>query len=76
LSYSVLLDGREVVAKSRFGIIADGVDLGADAKLGRSSSLTIRETYSMFGGHSQGTNRCRETTVGVDSAPAGLTNWT
>ena len=37
LSYAVTLDGREVVAKSRFGIIADDVDLGADVKLGKTS---------------------------------------
>ncbi len=43
LSYTVFLDGREVVSKSRFGIISDGVDLGADAKLGKSSSHRIRE---------------------------------
>jgi alpha-glucosidase len=68
LSYSVLLDGREVVAKSRFGIIADGVDLGADARLGKALPRTILETYSMFGGHSQATNQCSETTVSVGSA--------
>ncbi len=68
LSYSVSLDGREVVTKSRFGITADGVDLGADVKLGKSSSRRIREKYSMFGGHAQAINDCRETTVSVRSA--------
>lgn len=68
LSYSVIFDGREVVGKSRFGIIADGVDLGVKAKLGKSSSRNIRESYSMFGGHSRAVNNCRETTVAVRSA--------
>ena len=68
LSYSVLFDGREVVGKSRFGIIANGVDLGANVTLGKSSSRKIRESYSMFGGHSQALNNCRETTVSVRSA--------
>ena len=68
LSYSVTFDGREVVAKSRFGIVADDVDLGADVKLGKASSRKIRESYSMFGGHSQADNNCRETTVSVRSA--------
>jgi alpha-glucosidase len=68
LSYSVLFDGREVVNKSRFGIVADGVDLGVDAKLGKSSSHRIHESYSIFGGHSQGLNNCRETTISVRSA--------
>ena len=36
LGYAVTFGGREVVAKSRFGIIADGVDLGADVKLGKT----------------------------------------
>jgi alpha-glucosidase len=67
LSYSVFFDGREVVAKSHFGIVADGVDLGADVKLGKSSSRKIRESYSMFGGHSEALNNCRETTIAIRS---------
>jgi hypothetical protein len=50
LSYSVSLDGRDVVRKSRFGIVSDGVDLCANVTLGKSASHTIRETYAMFGG--------------------------
>ncbi len=68
LSYSVLLDGSEVVGKSRFGIVADGVDLGADARLGKSSSHRIRESYPMFGGHSRGENNCLERTIPVRAA--------
>ena len=68
LSYSVTFDGREVVAKSRFGIVADDVDLGADVKLGKTSSRKIRESYSMFGGHQEANNNCRETTVAVRTA--------
>ena len=68
LNYAVTLDGREVVAKSRFGIIADDVDLGADVKLGKASSRKVRESYPMFGGHSQADNDCRETTVSVRTA--------
>jgi alpha-glucosidase len=70
LSFSVFLDGKLVAGSSRFGIIADGVDLGADAKLGKTSSRHIHETYSMFGGHSQAVNDARETTVAVHT-PAG-----
>ena len=65
LSYSVSFDGREAVGKSRFGIIADGVDLGTDAALGKPSSRRIRESYSLFGGHSRTENSCRETTIAV-----------
>ena len=68
LSYSVLFDGREVVSQSRFGIVADGVDLGADVKLGKTSSRKIRDSYSMFGGHSQVINQFRESTVSVRRA--------
>lgn len=67
LSYSVFLDGREVVSKSRFGILSDRVDLGADVTLKKSSSRRIREKYSMFGGHSQAYNNCRETTFVIRS---------
>ena len=68
LSYAVFFDGREVVSKSRFGIVADGVDLGAGAVLGKSSSRKFHESYAMFGGHSRAENSCRETTVSVRSA--------
>ena len=68
LSYSVQFDGHEVVARSRFGIIADEVDLGADVKLGKSTSHTIRESYPLFGGHAEAVNNCRETTVSVRTA--------
>lgn len=68
LSYAVSFDGREVLAKSRLGIVADGVDLGADAKLGKSSSHRINESYSLYGGHSKSKNECSETTVAVRSA--------
>lgn len=68
LSYSVSLDGREVVRHSRFGIISDGVDLGANVTLGKSSSRKIHESYAMFGGHSRAENDGRETTIAVGSA--------
>jgi alpha-glucosidase len=68
LSYSVSLDDREVVRHSRFGIVSDGVDLGANVTLGKSSSRKIRESYAMFGSHSRAENDCRETTVAVRSA--------
>jgi alpha-glucosidase len=68
LSYTVAFDGREVVAKSRFGIIADDVDLGAAVKLVKTSSHKIHESYAIFGGHSEAKNNCRETTVSIRSA--------
>ena len=68
LNYAVTFDGREVVAKSRFGIVADDVDLGADVKLGKTSSHKINESYAMFGGHSEAKNNCRETTIAVRTA--------
>ncbi|HLP77073.1 MAG TPA: glycoside hydrolase family 97 catalytic domain-containing protein, partial [Candidatus Paceibacterota bacterium] len=68
LSYSVTFDGREVVGKSRFGIISDGADLGADAKLGKTSSHKIRENYSILGGHAKALDYCRETTIAIRSA--------
>ena len=68
LSYAVTFDGREVVAKSRFSIIADNVDLGVDVKLGKTSSHKINESYAMFGGHAEAKNNCRETTVAVRTA--------
>ncbi len=65
LNYSVAFEGRTVVEKSRFGIVADGVDLGMNATLGKTSSHKIHETYAMFGGHSRAENYCRETTISL-----------
>jgi len=65
LNYTVLFDGREIVSKSRFGIESDGVDLGTNVTVRKSSSRNIRETYSMFGGHPQANNYCHETTLSV-----------
>jgi len=44
------------------------VDLGADAKFGKTSSHRIRESNPMMGGHSRGENNCRETIVSVRSS--------
>ena len=68
LGYMVSFDGREVVRPSRFGIVADGVDLGAGAVLGKTSAHKVRESYAMFGGHAQALNYCRETTISIRSA--------
>lgn len=68
LSYTVWFDGREVVSKSRFGIIADDVDLGVIVTLGKSASRRIHESYLIFGGHRQALNDCRETIVSIHSA--------
>lgn len=65
LSYFVAFDGRRIVDKSRFGIVCDGTDLGEGAQLGKAVSRRIRESYRMFGSHSQGLNHCNETTVSL-----------
>jgi alpha-glucosidase len=67
LRYTVSFNGATVVEKSRFGIVSDGVDLGADARLGKSSSRKIRESYPMSGAHGKAENRCRENTIAVRS---------
>jgi len=68
LNYSVFFDGRAVVNKSRYGVIADGLDLGADVKLGKTVSRKWHESYPMVGGHSRAENNFRETSVSVRSA--------
>ena len=60
--FRVILDGHAVVNKSRFGIISDGVDLGAE-ELGKTSSRKINESYAILGAHAKAQNNCRETTI-------------
>ncbi len=52
----------------RTQVIADGDDLGADVKLGKSTVRTIHESYSMFGGHAKALNDCRLVTFSVRTA--------
>lgn len=68
LGYSVRMDGREVVARSRFGIVVDGVDLGAEARLSRPSMRKVHESYALSGAHAQATNNCRDAALSVRSA--------
>lgn len=66
LSYRATLDGREMVAPSRIGIVADGADLSQNVHLGKPQSTDINETYPIFGVHAQATNRCRQWTIPVE----------
>lgn len=65
LRYRVLFDGFEIVAPSRFGIVADGVNLGAGVRLGKAAPRQIDETYPLLGGHARATNHCVELTIPV-----------
>jgi alpha-glucosidase len=67
LSYRITVDGKQVLAPSRLGIVADGVELGQDAVLGAPKFRQVNERYKFFGAHSLAVNRAREATVPVTS---------
>ena len=52
----------------RFGIVADGVDLGADASWAKPPRARSTNRMRCSADHSQAVNQCRETTVGVHNA--------
>ena len=54
LSCTVAFNGREVVAKSRCGIIADEVGLGANVTLKQASTHTTHRTTLTVGGVRKG----------------------
>lgn len=67
LRYQVKFDGRVVLDWSRFGIVADGVDLGENVKLGKPRSRTIKERYPVFGVHAWAINHCKHVTIPVET---------
>lgn len=65
LRYRILLDGRQLLAPSRLGIRADGVEFGENVTLGAARFRRVHETYRFFGAHSLAVNDAREASVTV-----------
>lgn len=67
LMYRVTVDGQPVLAASRLGIRADGVELGESASLGAATRHAVNETWRFFGAHAIAHNSANEATVPVMS---------
>lgn len=67
LRYRVVVDGKQVLAPSRMGIRANGVELGQDVALGTPKLNEVNEQYKFFGAHSVAVNRAHEASVPVKS---------
>ena len=67
LCYRVSADGKQVLAPSRLGILADGAELGENAALGTPEYRQVNERYKFFGAHPVAVNRAREASVPVTS---------
>jgi len=67
LTYRILVDGHQVLAPSRIGILSDGIELGEAATLGSTHTHSIREQYPFMGGHSVAINHANEATIPVTS---------
>src|SRR4030095_6424990 len=65
--YRVMVDGKQVLAPSRIGILSNGVELGEDAALGKPCFRKVNEQYKFFGALSVAVNRAGEATVPVSS---------
>src|SRR3954469_19497074 len=50
LTYRILVDGHQVLAPSKIGILSDGVERGEAATLGAPSLHSVREQYPFMGG--------------------------
>lgn len=65
LSYSISLDGENVILPSPLGVIVDGDDLGSDALLGKTRTKKVNEVYKICGVHSQAVNNYNEIIIPV-----------
>ena len=67
LSYRVTVDGKQVLAPSKFGIQTDDVELGQDVTLGAPRVHKVNEKYRFFGAHALAVNRANEAVVPATS---------
>ena len=49
LRYRIIVDGKQVLAPSKIGILSGGVELGQDAVLGKPQFRKVNEQYKFFG---------------------------
>lgn len=69
LSYTVMLDGAQVIDPSPLGLTVDSVDLGVGSKI-VSSPVTseINEEYDVLGNHSKAVNHASETIIPMETS--------
>lgn len=67
LAYSVLVDGKQVLAPSKLGIQADDIEYGKNATLGTAKLRKVDEHYHFNGAHAEAVNRANEATIPVKS---------
>ncbi|MGR4862512.1 glycoside hydrolase family 97 catalytic domain-containing protein [Caulobacter sp. LARHSG274] len=67
VSYTVWLDGAQVLAPSTVSVRSDGVILGRDAQFGKARTRTVNETYAFAGGKAKAVNRARFATIPLDT---------
>jgi len=66
LYYQISVDGSKIIFWSRFGIVADGTDLGASIRFGIPTKHAINETYPVFGVHANAINNYNEAIIPVE----------
>ena len=67
VSYTVWLDGSQVLASSTVGIQSDSLVFGREAQLGKARTRTVDETYAFRGGKAKAVNRARVATIPLDT---------
>jgi len=65
ISYSVTLDGKEVLGSSVVGIKSDGIPFGAEGSLGTPVTGSVNESYPVLGVKPVAINNARTATVPV-----------
>lgn len=68
LQYSILMDGKQVLAPSVLGIRSDGIELGQNVHLGPAKFKDGHESYRFFGAHALAVNNAREASIPASSA--------
>ncbi|MVN92185.1 glycoside hydrolase family 97 protein [Mucilaginibacter aquatilis] len=64
LSYAVKADNQSIINKSALGLVADGENLGENAKItGKAIVSIINESYPVIGSHTKAVNHANEAQI-------------
>ena len=67
VSYTVSLDGSQVLAPSTVRIQSDGLILGKEARFGKARTRIVDETYAVPGGKAKAVNRAHIATIPLET---------
>ena len=70
LSFSVKMDGHQIIEPSPAVYIIDGKDITSNLTLGKNEIYSVDETYPWYGLHSVATNKCNGSIIWLSQSGA------